>query len=109
MVRKLAGNKLSDVLDAAAEGLNLLRDGGELVTRTVKIAEPSRFNPRRVTRIRKQIGMSQAAFARLIGTTPATVRAWEQGLKVPSGIASRMLEIAEREPKALTRSFLEAM
>ena len=109
MARKLAGNKLSDVLAAAEEGLGSLRAGRKLVTRTVKIVEPDEFGPRRITRIRKQLRMSQAVFARLIGTTPAIVRAWEQGRKAPSGIASRILRIAECEPNALTRSLRTAM
>ena len=109
MKRKPAGNRLSDVLAAAEEGLAALRTGKKLVSHTTSLFEPIEFSPARVARVRKRLGVSQTVFAQLIGTSQATVRAWEQGRKTPSGIACRMLEIAEREPEALTRSLRTAI
>jgi putative transcriptional regulator len=109
MRRASAENELSEVLAAAEEGLAALRAGKKLVRRTANLAEPSKFTSARVARLRKRLGVSQAVFAQIIGASLGTVRAWEQGIKTPSGIACRILEVAEREPRALTRSLKPAI
>ena len=52
---------------------------------------------------RKRFGMSQRVFASLLSVTTSTVRAWEQGLKKPSGAASRLLEVAAVDPLIFRR------
>lgn len=42
--------------------------------------------------------MSQTEFAALLNVKAPTVRAWEQGLNVPSGAASRLLQALETDP-----------
>jgi DNA-binding transcriptional regulator YiaG len=37
------------------------------------------------------LGVSQTVFASLLGASTATVRAWEQGVNTPSGLAVRFL------------------
>jgi DNA-binding transcriptional regulator YiaG len=37
----------------------------------------------------------------MLNVSPATVRAWEQGVRVPDGPSLRLLEIAERQPAVL--------
>lgn len=44
-----------------------------------------------VVAIRTSLGASQPVFASLLGVSPATVRAWEQGVNEPSGMAVRFL------------------
>lgn len=39
--------------------------------------------------------MSQPVFASLLNVKPATIRAWEQGQRMPDGAAARLLEILE--------------
>jgi DNA-binding transcriptional regulator YiaG len=41
--------------------------------------------------------MSQPIFASLLNVKVATVRAWEQGQRVPDGAAARLLEILARD------------
>ena len=52
-----------------------------------------------VVAIRNSLGVSQPVFAGLIGVSPALVKGWEQGSKVPSGAALRFLaEVRRRGP-----------
>ncbi len=49
--------------------------------------------------IRKRMGLSQAAFAGLMGVSVRTVQDWEQGRREPSGPARSLLRIAEQRPE----------
>ena len=50
---------------------------------------------------RAATGLSQAAFAKLLGVSVRTLQEWEQGRRVPSGAAATLLRIAARHPAAL--------
>lgn len=52
---------------------------------------PRHYAPADVRRVRDLMGMSQAVFASFLGVDAATVRSWEQGQRVPSGMARRFL------------------
>jgi putative transcriptional regulator len=47
------------------------------------------------------MGLSQALFAQVLNASPETVKAWEQGKRVPDGMALALLEVAERSPDVL--------
>jgi putative transcriptional regulator len=42
--------------------------------------------------------MSQTVFARLINVSPKTVQSWEQGQRIPSQAAQRMLQVLQEKP-----------
>ena len=67
---------------------------GKVDLRTRELTEPS--TPQE---IRKQLDLSQAAFAGLMGVSLRTVQDWEQGRRVPSGPAKSLLRIAEQRPE----------
>ena len=46
-------------------------------------------------------GLSQAAFAKLLGVSVRTLQEWEQGRKMPSGAAATLLKVASRHPEVL--------
>ena len=50
-----------------------------------------------VRRIRQQANVSQAVFAAVLNVGKATVCAWEQGSKSPSGPALKLLDLVERK------------
>jgi len=50
-----------------------------------------------VRRIRQQANVSQAVFAAVLNVGKATVAAWEQGTKEPSGPALKLLDLVERK------------
>jgi putative transcriptional regulator len=50
-----------------------------------------------IRRIRKKANVSQAVFAAVLNVGKATVAAWEQGGKEPSGPALKLLDLVERK------------
>jgi putative transcriptional regulator len=50
---------------------------------------------------RAATGLSQAAFAKLLGVSTRTLQEWEQGRKSPSGAAATLLKVAARHPEVL--------
>jgi putative transcriptional regulator len=46
-------------------------------------------------------GLSQTAFAELLGVSVRTLQDWEQGRREPSGAAKTLFRVAERHPEIL--------
>ena len=68
-------------------------------------APPSRqftFTSADVKAIRQRLGLSQRAFAMLLGVSTDTVQNWEQNRRKPRGAARLLLLIAQRHPEVLT-------
>jgi putative transcriptional regulator len=59
------------------------------------------YLPSNVKSIREKIGLSQSAFAGLLGVSVRTLQEWEQGRRTPKGPAQALLRVAERHPEAL--------
>ena len=57
------------------------------------------LNPSRIKAIRKKYGMTQAAFADLLGVIYKTYCSWELGVRKPSSPGYALLQIAEQHPK----------
>lgn len=56
--------------------------------------------------IRKQLHLSQEAFAAFFGISKRTVQEWEQGRRHPAGAAKTLLTIISHEPEAVQRALL---
>ena len=63
-----------------------------------KVARKSVFELPKVEDVRKKTGLTQRNFATLLGVSPRTLQAWEQGKRNPSGAARTLLVIADRNP-----------
>jgi len=50
---------------------------------------------------RAKVGVSQNAFAKLLGVSLRTLQDWEQGRRQPSGAAQTLLRVASQHPEAL--------
>lgn len=50
---------------------------------------------------RAKVGVSQSAFAKLIGVSLRTLQDWEQGRRQPTGAAQTLLLVASQHPEAL--------
>jgi len=75
-----------------------------LITRRDGTIEKDEIIPEekaRVAAARAATGLSQAAFARLLGVSVRTLQEWEQGRKMPSGAAATLLKVASRHPEVL--------
>ncbi len=51
--------------------------------------------------IRHRLGLTQDAFAGLLGVSVQTLRNWEQGTREPRGPALALLRIVEKNPEVL--------
>ena len=66
--------------------------------------EPGRkfeFSPLDIKAIRKNFQKSQREFAYMIGVSVATLQNWEQGRRKPEGPARALLQIAQKNPRAV--------
>lgn len=80
--------------------------GAELLggIRAIKRGKGKRYEvelPQDVQAIRDSMGLSQAAFAGVLGVSKRTLQDWEQGRRKPTGPARALLRVARRHPRAL--------
>jgi len=54
-----------------------------------------------VVEARRQTGLTQTAFAKLLGVSVRTYQEWEQGRRQPTGAARTLIAIGQRSPEAL--------
>jgi len=57
-----------------------------------------------VADLRKRLGLTQEQFAARFGFSVATLRHWERGDRTPHGPALVLLNLIDREPKAVLRA-----
>ena len=93
----------SGILAAVHEAASDLREAGAIDALTMRrfdalcLPPVQAYTAADVQRIRKATNVSQAVFAAVLNVGKATVAAWEQGNKVPSGPALKLLELVERK------------
>lgn len=54
--------------------------------------QPALYSPERVKKTRNLLSASQSVFARFLGVSVKTVRAWEQGINTPQEVACRFMD-----------------
>ena len=80
---------------------------GELSLVTTELpAPPPNATARSVVKLRKRFKMSQAVFAAVLNVSPKTVQSWEQGARVPSDAALRMLQVVQERPDVVSILFV---
>jgi len=57
-----------------------------------------------IKQIRSRVGMTQEEFAMTFGISVSTLRHWERGDRSPAGPALVLLNVMEKEPKAVLRA-----
>lgn len=75
----------------------------ELTAREAKVDQSPRYDNERIRATRLKLGYSQPIFAKALNVTTQTVKAWEQGARVPDGPTRRLLEVAEEASEILRR------
>lgn len=63
-----------------------------------------RFEPVDVGELRRNMGMTQERFSRLIGVPTSTLRNWEQGRREPRGPALALLSAVRRDPEHVLKA-----
>jgi DNA-binding transcriptional regulator YiaG len=62
------------------------------------VPDPGNYDAAGVKKTRALVGVSQPVFARMLGVSPALVRAWEIGQRKPAPIARRLLDLIRANP-----------
>ena len=78
---------------------DLLKSVGEM--KRGRAARVTRVEPTPAALARAKVGLSQSAFAALLGVSTRTLQDWEQGRRQPTGAAQTLLRVAEMHPQAL--------
>jgi putative transcriptional regulator len=60
------------------------------------LSVPPEIRPEQIKRIRESQRVRQQVFARYLNTSESTVEKWESGVKKPSGMALKLLDIVEK-------------
>jgi putative transcriptional regulator len=90
--------------------LQSIREGGAILrgemepSRRYSIQEllgPERFA---IWEARHRSGLTQAAFAQLLGVSPRTLQQWEQGRRKPSGAARTLIHVMAAEPETIIKT-----
>ncbi|WP_038757558.1 helix-turn-helix domain-containing protein [Burkholderia pseudomallei] len=66
-----------------------------------KVARSTNIEPTVASLARAKVGLSQSAFAALLGVSARTLQDWEQGRRMPTGAAQTLLRVVVRHPEAL--------
>lgn len=66
-----------------------------------KAARRTRIELSVAAEARAKVGVSQSAFAALLGVSLRTLQDWEQGRRAPTGAAQTLLRVASLHPEAL--------
>jgi putative transcriptional regulator len=78
---------------------DLLKSVAEM--KTGRAARITRVEPTAAALARAKVGLSQSAFASLLGVSTRTLQDWEQGRRQPTGAAQTLLRVAALHPEAL--------
>ena len=92
---KTQSTKHSEMSEFEKDLLESIRQAKRGEGRMTKVAVTA------ATEARLKLGVSQSAFAQLLGVSVRTLQEWEQGRREPSGAARTLLRIALRSPEAI--------
>jgi putative transcriptional regulator len=90
----------SELLESANQALEHSAGRRELRT-TLLPKPPPKLSKDEITGIRMSLKCSQAVFAAGLNVSIKTVQAWEQGQRIPSDAALKLLSIAKKKPEIL--------
>ena len=89
-----------DVVVSVRDFVGRREKGETLTVRTVGLVlAPTEYSPADIKRLRAQLGMSQAIFARLLAVSAKLVQHWEHGERNPQPIARRLLDEIRSDPE----------
>jgi len=78
-----------------------IKEAGEIKAGRKRPSRSREVRPPEIKQVRRQLQVSQAEFARMIGVSSRTLQNWEQGRRDPEGPAKALLKVAVRNPKAV--------
>jgi putative transcriptional regulator len=99
----MSDETFAELMESAGQALDYERGAreGYRVTQVAIPKPPKPMSSAEIARIRKQLNYSQSIFARVLNVSTKTIQAWEQGARVPSDAALKLLTIAKKHPEVL--------
>jgi len=77
---------------------------GELTLKSIDVPEaPPEIDAKTLVALREAAAMSQVLFAKVLYVSPKTVQSWEQGIRVPSMAARRLIHIFAEQPSMVCK------
>ncbi len=92
----------SSAFEAIHSSASALFDIGAIDKATMRefdascLSIPASMEPAQIKRIREKRRVSQPVFARYLNTSESTIEKWESGVKKPSGMALKLLDIVDK-------------
>lgn len=100
----MAKPKKPSVFEQLKSGLtdSIAFSKGELSLATTELpAPPPAATAKDVRSLRRSLRMSQALFAATLNVSTRTIQSWEQGLRVPSDAALRLIQVVMMSPQVV--------
>jgi DNA-binding transcriptional regulator YiaG len=98
-VKTTKGEEIVRRLQAFTKALKE-KNTDEYTCQTVTLnLKPTPYGRKQVKETRKVLRASQSVFARVLGVSVKTVRAWEQGFNTPSDMACRFMDEIRAKPE----------
>lgn len=96
-------NEFFDDLKAGlAAAIEHAKGGRKDLRTTTRPRPPKEPSAKEIAKVRGQLNVSQAVFARYLNISTKTVQSWEQGVGKPNGASvNKLLSIAKKNPKVL--------
>lgn len=92
----------AEIIDALEDFADALEKGEvhqRLTVRQIHLnLEPGEYSRDLVKKTRELLGLSQPLFARFLGISAKTIRAWEQGVNAPHPMACRFMDEIRLNP-----------
>ena len=87
----------ADLLNELKDSIRQMKaiEKGELAPARVRVVH----SKNEVAQARQELGLTQEAFAKLLGTPVGTVRGWEQGRRQPPPSAKVLMRVATKYPE----------
>lgn len=99
--KHMSDETFSELTESLHQALEHARGDRTDLRTTVLPSPPPPMSKQEITRLRQELSCSQSVFARVLNVSVKTVQAWEQGVRIPSDAALKLLSIARKHPDIL--------
>lgn len=100
----MSNSVYESIMTGLNEALEDAKSAKKVLKRHKVTVEPVKvYEADEVKKIRNSTGMSQKIFASYMGVSDKTVEAWEAGKNHPSGAASRLLSMIEKDKELIIK------
>jgi putative transcriptional regulator len=97
----MSDETFSELTESLTEALQHARGERSDLRTTTLPAPPPSLSKKQIVELRRRLSCSQSVFAAVLNVSVKTVQAWEQGSRVPSDAALRLLSIVDKHPEVL--------